>query len=57
VQNTGARAPGESFLAVVKPSGQHGSGLLVNADRAALIALAVTHLQRPGLQVEVAQLE
>ena len=41
----------------VKPAGQQRGGLLVDADRPGLIALAVAHPERPGLEVQVALLE
>ena len=35
----------------VKPAGQQRGGLLVDADRPGLVALAVAHPERPGLEI------
>jgi len=55
VQKIGARAPGESWRRRSRHR-QHRRGLLVDANRAGLVALAVAHPDGAGLKVDVAQL-
>ncbi len=57
VQKMGARALGESLRRRSIQRAEHGGGLLIDTDRAGLVALAVTHPQAAGLQVDVAQLK